>query len=300
MLWVPEEGHDLRTPVNHERISINDQGFRYPTHVGLKSGRQLRIFAFGDSVTMGWGVDDNSHYSAVLEKLLNSGNCPDAHVQVISAGVNAYPNSLVVERLKTVFEDNLDPDLAIVAYSFNTELEALPQLQGPKRQRILRGVAIKSFLRHSAIYDAVVEDLLRAVAYYRFRDLMTQGTWSTRYHKPEVSPQKFTAGLQAALEVTRAHNSQMVLLLLSSADQSSELHPYQQAMIDFAQANHVPLVNMFNSWRTVDRSALFMDHVHPVAAGHAQIANALAQTIQALPVFTSVCKTVPETSVSTR
>lgn len=299
LLWVPEPGDKL-TVVNHQQITINDQGFRYPVALGTKRPGDFRIFTFGDSVTMGWGVDDQHHYSAVLETLLNSSGCHGTHFQVVSAGVDAYPNSLVVERAKTVLDSGLRPDVVVVAYSFNTGMEHLAHLEGAKRQRILRGVAFKSLARRSAIYDFLIEDLLRDLAYYRFRELMIQGTWNTQYQKPDDQVSDFTAGLQSVLDDSRAHTVQLVLLLLASEGQTSQLHPYQKAMLDFAQANHVPIVNMFAAWRSQNPHQIFMDHVHPNAAGHAQIAASLAQVVRTLPTEIAACQTGPETSVATK
>ncbi len=288
LLWVPEAGHNRRTPINKELVNINDQGYRYPTDIGPKTPGTFRIFTFGDSVTMGWGVNDQSTYSAVLEQKLNS-SCSAEHFQVIDAGVNAYPNSLVRERLRTVMESNLQPDLVVLAYSFNTGMENMVRLQGAGRQKILRGVAMKSFLRHSALYDFLIEGVLRDLAYYRFRELMTQGTWNTQKSKPDDPVEQFTAGLQHTYDDTVAHHLPLVLLDLGSEDQASDMHPYQQAMIDFARTNHVPIVNMIDAWRTVDRRPLFMDHVHPTAAGHAQIGDALADVVRTVPAYESAC-----------
>jgi lysophospholipase L1-like esterase len=289
LLWVPEPGNTL-TVVNHQHININGEGFRYPIDLGSKQPGEFRVFTFGDSVTMGWGVDDDHHYSAALEKTLNASGCSGTHFQVISAGVNAYPNSLVDERLKTVVESNLQPDMVVLAYSFNTGMENLAHLQGAQRQKILRGVKFKSLARRSAIYDFLIEDLLRNIAYYRFRELMIQGTWDTARQKADDPVEEFTANLQSAVDDSRAHHVPVVLLLLSSEDQATQLHPYQKAMIEFAQANHLPLVNMFEAWRTQDRRPLFMDHVHPSAVGHQQIADALAQTIRTMPSEIAVCQ----------
>src|ERR1700722_8879980 len=138
LLWVPEPGRTL-TVVNHLPITINHQGLRYAEDLQPKQADQFRIIAFGDSFAQGWGVDDNSHFSAILEKKLNSGSCTKEHFQSISAGVNAYPNSLAVEKLKQVVADNtLRPDVAVFAYAENSNLEKLTQLQGEDRTRFLR------------------------------------------------------------------------------------------------------------------------------------------------------------------
>ncbi len=291
VLWLPTPGANQLTNANHAKISINDEDFRYPTHLGPKKPGEFRIFAFGDSVTMGWGVDDNSHYSAILEKDLNSAGCAD-HVQVISAGVNAYPNSLVDERAKSVLESDLQPDMVVIAYSFNTGMERLVHVQGAEKKKILRGVVMKSMLRRSALYSFLIEDVMRGLAYYRFRELMLNGTWDTAKEKPDDPPSVFTANLQSAYDEAQARHVPVVLLVLGSDKQTGngDLHPYQKAMMDFAQANHVPVVNMIEAWRTRDRAPLFMDHVHPTQPGHELIANDLAQVVKTQPAYAAACQ----------
>jgi lysophospholipase L1-like esterase len=291
LLWVPVAGRTL-TVVNHLPITINDQGFRYPVDVRPKEKGEFRVIAFGDSSTQGWGVDDNSHYSAILQKMMNGAACPRESVEVISAGVNAYPNSLVAEKLKQVVEANVvQPDVAIVAYSYNSNFEKLPTLQGAEREKFLRRVAVKSIVRRSALYNFLIEGVLRRVAYYQLRHLVIAGSLATINGSFEPDVTQFNAGLTQSLELCRRHNIQMVLLLLGSQGETAPEHPFQKAMVEFAQAHQVPLLNMIDVVRTKDQDAMFMDPAHPTAAGHRLIAEQLFKTIHALPNYESACQT---------
>jgi len=46
-----------------------------------------------------------------------------------------------------VLDDNYQPDAVVVAYSFNTGFERLPDLQGADRQKFLHRVELKSIAR---------------------------------------------------------------------------------------------------------------------------------------------------------
>jgi lysophospholipase L1-like esterase len=291
LLWVPEPGRTV-TVVNHLPITINDQGFRYAVDLTPKRDDQFRVIAFGDSSTQGWGVDDNSHYSAVMEKELNHGSCTREHFQVVSAGVNAYPNSLVAEKLKQVVEnDATRPDVAIVAYSYNSNFEKLTKLQGEDRQKFLRRVEWKSIVRRSAIYNYVIEDLLRRFAYYRLRHLIMAGTLDTLKGMDDLDMDQFNQNLQQSLALCRSHHVELVFLMLGSDGQMPEMpmHPFQKAMIDFATKEHVPMVNMTPIISTKDQSAMFMDPAHPTVAGHQIIAGELIKTVETLPAYTTAC-----------
>jgi lysophospholipase L1-like esterase len=290
LLWVPRAGSHKVTEVNHQPITISEQGFRYRQLLGAVHPGVYRIFAFGDSVTMGWGVDDDSTYSGALESLLNGRDCPSTKFQVISAGVNAYPNALVVERMKKVLEDNYHADAVVVAYSFNTGFERLPELQGAERQKFLRRVELKSIARRSAIYNFLIEDLLREFVYYRLRELLMQGSWNTAKERPDLDVSHFTRGLEEAKAAADARNVPLILLLLGSEEETAPEHPYQKAMVEFAQANHVPLVNMIDVMRLQNRKTMFMDHVHPTALGHGLIAQQLATTVRGLNSYATVCQ----------
>jgi lysophospholipase L1-like esterase len=296
MLWVPEPGRTL-TVDNHLPITINHQGLRYATDLTLKQKGQFRVMVFGDSATQGWGVGDNSHYAAILEKKLNQAHCPGESFQVVSAGVNAYPNALVGEKIKQVEEDSTyQPDIVVRAYSFNSNFEKLPKLQGAAREKFLRQVELKSIIRRSAIYNFVIEDLLRRVAYYKMRHLLMAGTLDALGGMDTLDVNALNASLQESLDVSRAHNSQLVLLVLASKDQSDkDLHPFQKAMLDFAQTNHVPVINMVDYLEKHPTPNFYMDPVHPTAAGHGVIAGQLFSLIQGLPVYEQAC--VPPASV---
>ena len=316
LLWVPEPGRTL-TVVNHLPITINNQGFRYGVDLTPKQGDQFRVIAFGDSSTQGWGVDDDSHYSSIMEKTLNHGSCAREHFQVVSAGVNAYPNSLVAEKLKQVVEnDATRPDVAIVAYSYNSNFEKLTKLQGADREKFLRRVEWKAIARRSAIYNFLIEDLLRKFAYYRLRHLIMAGTLDTLKGMDDLDLGQFNQNLEQSLQLCRSHHVELVFLLLGSDGQTPQMpmHPFQKAMIDFAAREHVPMVNMIPIISTQDQKAMFMDPAHPTVAGHRIIANELIKTISTLPAYSAACASPavqvnsaqamspsqPRTAVSTR
>jgi lysophospholipase L1-like esterase len=277
LLWVPVPGHWL-TVVGHEPATYNNQYFRYPVDLAAKQPDQYRIFAFGDSVTMGWGVSDEQTYSSALEQKLTAA-CPPEKFQVVDAGVNAYSNSMVANRVKKVFADGYDPNLIIVGYSFNTEFEQFAQLQGANRQSLLRRVEFKYWIRHSAVYDFIVEDLLRRFVYYRLRNKLMAGSWNVGSDKPP-DLNYLRGNFQQSVDLARQHNAQIVFLLMGTDGQRDKLTEAQQTMVDVAKANNVPLVNMFEEWKDKDHRALFGDHVHPNAIGHAEIAEDLLQTIR--------------------
>jgi lysophospholipase L1-like esterase len=291
LLWVPEPGRTV-TVDNHLPITINHQGLRYASDLAPKQKGEFRVMAFGDSATQGWGVDDDSTYSAFLERKLNQSGCAGEHFQAVSAGVNAYPNALVGEKLKEVEEDpTFQPDVVIRAYSFNSNFERLPKLQGAARQKFLRQVEFKSIIRRSAIYNFVIEDLLRRVAYYKMRHMLMAGTLDAVGGMDNLDVNSVNASLQQSLDEARAHHAQLVLLVLASKDETSkDMHPFQKTMLDFAAANRVPVINMIEVLEQQPVSNFYMDPVHPTAVGHQAIADRLYTVIRGLPAYAAACQ----------
>lgn len=278
LFWVPLENQRGRTEAGREPITINADGFRYPVALGHKAPEEVRVFAFGDSVTMGWGVPDDATYCAVLERLLDGAGDARTDFRVVSAGVNAYPNALVVERFKRVVEQGYEPDVAVIAFSFNTGFEYVPTLTGDDKTKFLRRVAMKGLVRRFALHNFFIEEVLRDLVYYRLRATLMYGTWENVPRKPDVSG--FVAGLEDAKRFADAHGVRLVFLILATDGQKDGLHPYQQAMMDVALAQGVPAVDMVAALRGRDHASLFMDHAHPSREGHALIAAALEEPVR--------------------
>jgi lysophospholipase L1-like esterase len=290
LLWVPMPGSHKLTEMNHREENINPQGFRYREVLSLNHPGVYRIFAFGDSTTMGWGVDDDSNYSSQLEKLLNAKGCSGLKFQVISAGVNAYPNALVEQRAMKVIADGYQPDAEVISYSANTGFEGIPDLQGKDRENFLKKVELKSVARRSALYNFLIEYLLRGVAYYRFREVLMLGTWDSARSTPDLPAEHFLARLDQARQVADAHHAQMIFLLVGSRGEPGPAHPYQQAMLDYSHANNVPLVNIIQLMRNQNLDDMFLDHVHPTAAGHTLIAEELFNTLTGTESYQNACR----------
>jgi lysophospholipase L1-like esterase len=279
LLWVLKPGHYL-TVVDHKPMIVNNQNFRFPVELQPKQPGQYRIFAFGDSVTQGWAVDDNSTYSTVLQNQLNA-SCSGENFQVISAGVNAYSNSMVAQRAKSVLASPYNPDAIILGYSFNTEFEQFTKLEGANRQALLRRIWLKSWVRRSAIYTFVIEDLLRRFVYYSLRDRLMAGSWNVGADKP-VDVDSFRNTLAEIVKMTQERDVKLVFLLSGTKGQKGSLNSMQRTMLDFARQNNVPIVNVIDEWKAQDHNGLYVDHVHPNATGHALIAGDLFQAFKPL------------------
>jgi lysophospholipase L1-like esterase len=282
LLWLPIASQQGVTKDHHRTITINSERFRYTSSIPLREDRTFRAFAFGDSVTMGWGVDDDSHYSAILEGLLNKDPALVGKNRVISAGVNAYPTFLCVRRYERVLQDGFDMNATILAYSSNHGFESLHAMTSEERDKFLRRVRWKSIVRRVALYNFFVEDLLAQAVYYQLRERLIPGSWDTNQVERSVRVEQYLSFLQQAKAVSDRHGVRLVLLLLGSIEQREQLDEYQQAMLGFAENERLPLVNMIEVLQDRDHSEIFADHNHPTERGHVAIARALLPTIRTI------------------
>jgi lysophospholipase L1-like esterase len=279
LLWVPLPDQRGRTVRGHQPITINADRFRYVRDLESADPTEVRVYTFGDSVTMGWGMDDASHYSAVLEALL-SGQDHDRPVRVVSGGVNGYPTTLCVRRFARALRQGQQIDVAILAYSFNSGFEPLTRLQGEERRKFLRKVGIKGVVRRFAIYNFLIEDLLRRAVYYRIRDTLLSGSWKTT--SDEVREQRlddYLRSLELMAETANGHDVKLVFLLLGSKGQRDQLNPHQTAFRKFAIENGIPIVDMVARLDELEHGPLFMDHTHPSVEGHDLIARELVPVV---------------------
>lgn len=289
LLWVPIPGKHKVTEVNHEPETISPQGFRYKQVLSLQHPGIYRIFTFGDSVTMGWGVSDDNLYSAQLERLLNSQSCSGSKFQVVSAGVNAYPQVLTVRRLERVLQDGYQPQALVLAFSFNTGFDRLADLTGAEKEQFLKRVELKSIVRRSALYNFTIEGVLRNIVYYRLRGRIMLGTWDTAAAIPNPPADHYIKELQAAKDAADAHHAQLIFLLMGTRGEFESHHPYQKAMYQFAVENHISLVNMMDIVKDQNQDAVFMDHVHPTVLGDKLIAEQLAAKVEGLSSYQAAC-----------
>jgi lysophospholipase L1-like esterase len=81
----------------------------------------VRILCLGDSLTWGYGANDEETYPALLEVLLGK-RYPELNVQVLNAGVPGYGTDEELELLRTRGAA-LEPDLVIVLFFAGNDFE---------------------------------------------------------------------------------------------------------------------------------------------------------------------------------
>jgi lysophospholipase L1-like esterase len=127
----PEIGHEHRPNVKTHLMGadfrVNSMGLRDREFAIPKPAGVTRIMFIGDSLTVGWGVEDDLTVPKRLEKMLNAkGN--GRKYEVINAGVGNY-NSIMEATWMMTKGIKFQPDLVIVGYFIN-DAEPTPHRTG--------------------------------------------------------------------------------------------------------------------------------------------------------------------------
>lgn len=99
---------------------------------------EFKILALGDSLTAGYGLDQNQGFVIQLQQSLNH-NFPDQDIKVINGGVSGDTTTGGLARLNWALVDN--PDMVIVELGANDGLRALdPKLTEKNLDDILQNL----------------------------------------------------------------------------------------------------------------------------------------------------------------
>jgi len=137
-----------------------------------RTAQPVRVLAFGDSLTQGYGVPPGTEFPARLERVLNARGL---NVTVINAGVSGETSAGGLARIDWLLGDGPNgPDAAIVELGANDGLRGLPaaemekNLDGILAKLKARGIPVlftgmkapRNFgARYAAEYDGVFPKL---------------------------------------------------------------------------------------------------------------------------------------------
>jgi len=285
------------------QVEINPQGFR-DRPFGPKT--DFRIIALGDSSTFGWDVEAAETWPKVLENLLLKNRRP---VEVLNLGVPGYSSHQGLMMLKEVWP--LEPDLLIIAYGRNDELDTAfsPTEHG-------RGRADAELMPGDRVVDAVrpsFRQRLRSTGLYRAVQRLHEEYLSSphpdRAPAPaedqalrRVPPPRYRENLRQMIQEAEQRGVPVVLVSLGCF-----FEKYRQALMTVGRETDVPALDTFPLFfekvpaiktdsafqvcreqlisrlgiKTLDSSAggwlwFSTDFGHPNACGHQVIAEAVA------------------------
>ncbi|TAJ18095.1 MAG: SGNH/GDSL hydrolase family protein [Planctomycetota bacterium] len=286
-----------------ERIASDSH--RGPERALEKRAGALRVATLGDSSTFGMGVPWPDCYSAQLEALLAR---PDRPCEVLDFGVIGFTVRQGIERWRER-ASAWKPDVVVLAFgAFNDHVAAVDKSD---EQRIADGAAavagwrgcVRDLREHSRAFQlaarvadrggaAKARDERWAAVLAERKRLDKKAGWPEFDGVRRVAPQEFSALLAELSSEIRASGARVVLVSVARRPHAEAIHPvlkdYSARVEAAAKELALPLVDARAVFRAHGGSdagvdALFLegDPLHPNRAGHALLAAALAEAIDA-------------------
>ncbi len=309
-LWQLVPGYQV--PMGEGMARVNAHGVRDSLMPGPKGPRERRIVTIGDSGVFGWGVPDGSTWQEQLEILLQQ-RFPGWSIEVVNLGVPGYSS----EQAGRLLEDlgwSYEPDLVLVSTIFSDcNIDAFQDhvalsLVDPDRRlahRLLRSSRLYCSLwsAWARWYAGLTGTRNRVLVPGIPRDTSKLERMDRWVELSRVPLGRYESNLAAMLEASRAHGASMALAPLAqewdaglwtvdhrplpAEGEHLAWMPYRQAMADFARTHQLPLFSMPEAMALAaqqgDPQRLFVDPVHPSAAGATVMARALADALTARP-----------------
>ncbi len=287
LLWEHEPGERQEVGVT---VRINSMGLRGPEPLIPKPAGLRRLVATGDSTVYGFGVPEDAMFIRQAVGLLGG---REAGLEGWSAALPGY-STLQTLNLLRMRALALEPDLLVVANLWSDhsteafEDAELLDLYG-RYDGSLAGAVDRS-LRRLALYRLLHWELaVRRGAQARARRGWAPSPDPSREHQQRVPLPEYAANLDALVALAREHDADVLFLVLPHPNDSEPpaggpepaYEGYRRAMRAAAQRHGLPLVAGDRAIADSDLPAaeLWLDNIHPSAAGHALLAEALAQSL---------------------
>lgn len=114
----PELMWEYRPNARHKRIETNSHGFRGAETPRAKPASVTRVGFLGDSLTLGYGIDEADIFLRVFERIENRVSRPPNRVEALNFGIDGYATPQLAELLRTRVLD-FAPDHLIYVLCLN-------------------------------------------------------------------------------------------------------------------------------------------------------------------------------------
>jgi lysophospholipase L1-like esterase len=248
-------------------LSINSDGLRdqeYP----IESERAHRMIFLGDSLTLGWGVEQEDTFESLLEERFNAQG--RGQVEILNFGIGNY-NTAQEVALFAKKGLKYHPDKVVVFYFVN-DAEPTPQASG------------REFLGHSRLitfYWSRVNILLSKYS----RDGSFLGQYGDLYREGQPGWEATKASFGALRDLCDQHGIGLQVVLLPELhDLKNPPFRRQYAMVEAVlKSEAIPALDLTPHFSTVDDDPtslwVALDDAHPNARAHKLIADFSQQFI---------------------
>ena len=287
------------------RVTINSIGFRGRELIEPKPANTFRVVVLGDSLTLGWGVQDDETYCARLEQKIQREIPAGKVCEIVNCGVGAYDTRREVALFKR-FAPLLEPDLILLGFYINdvvvppsrddrgsTPADGSTQIltTDNRPQRILRMSTRKASWLHRTLRHSRVAYL----AGHGLQRLRSRGEFGGKMFATELavldgdqSPQitdaweSVEADLSDLASLGKTYRVPVGIVALPCREQVTNDHPNARYQSQLAEIGNRlgffvidPLPSFLEQRRRVEKLFIPYDRHHPTAMGHDLIADSI-------------------------
>src|SRR5262245_23364865 len=239
LIWRPRPGGTF----------FNEQGYRGKVIPAAKEVGITRIFAIGDSNTLGWPGNDGPNWPMYLEQILNQ----NGHLSVVvNAAAYGYTSFQGLRRFKEALA--FHPDLVLISFGCNDAMRVTMSDADFASRRVRKKNWDRLLMR------ARVGQLLLAIA-----DNLPWGEKDRLV--PRVSLDEYQANLEEIIRIATAQGIRTVLLTRPFTGASPTpwwwknfAHEYNDATIATGARAGVPVVDIYTYFK--DCPDCFVDEAH--------------------------------------
>jgi len=259
-------------------VRINSFGFRGPEISRIKPSHVTRILCLGDSITFGWGVEEEDSYPFLLEKILNT-NLPDIMFQVVNAGIPTHSSWQGYLRLKKTHLLEYSPDVVVISYGFNDQVphkERDKNRSNPVRVKNLSPGIFRRYLTRTHTHK-YLKRLLEPVLVSRPNQ--------TTHNRVRVPRDDFRENLESMLQILDGHQISTVFLDQIYADVPNS--DYNQELYTVAERFNIKTARISSQLKNVeeqlsDDKNLYLDECHFNSLGNRVVAETVAYIVEEL------------------
>ncbi len=281
------------------RYRVNDAGFRDRRHPLRKPEGVFRIVALGDSVTFGYGVEEQASYPKQLEAVF-ARRSASPRIEVLNFGVggyNAYNEAEQFADLGPAYE----PDLVMVQFSINDlndptlhfdrqtrlELGRLPDAAFPNPTQRLplaspEGAWLRLCLRLRSC--ALIHGRLAGLDARRADPAAIEGTFAPRDGGEHATEWRWLrARYREIAQAASEAGARFVVLAFPFEAQLTdpERRSAQRQLEEMGREEGWQTIDLLPAFHEAARSQrLLADAWHPTAAGHRLAAEVVARALR--------------------
>jgi lysophospholipase L1-like esterase len=268
VFWSPTPG--FKGSFGGKSVTINRLGVRGAEVEARRQEGAFRIGCFGDSITFGYGVNDDETYPVELGRSLPG-------VEVINAGVTGYSSYQALGLARRLLPE-LRPSVATLLIGWN-DGNHRPVGDEEYARRIRAVAKVDARLDHLYIYRALKNIYLRTKMLQGLS--RTKGTPKRR----RVSVEEYEANLEAFVKECQGQAVRPVFIGLPHRVKAGEAltdRTYPDALAETAARLRIPLLGVGPLAANVgENDRFFLDSLHLTPEGNRILATLLAAQLKA-------------------